>query len=36
MPVDLIDNFENEYTFIGNDGPALLLPHRLERPATAA
>jgi len=21
MPVDLIDNFDNEYTFVGNDGP---------------
>ncbi|MGQ9575438.1 MAG: prolyl oligopeptidase family serine peptidase [Thermoguttaceae bacterium] len=23
MPIDLIDHFENEYTFVGNDGPVL-------------
>ncbi len=21
MPIELIDNFDNEYTFVGNDGP---------------
>ena len=24
MPVDLIDNFDHEFTFVGNDGPLLL------------
>ncbi|MCS1409670.1 MAG: Prolyl endopeptidase [Verrucomicrobia subdivision 3 bacterium] len=29
-PIDLIDNFENEYTFIGNDGPVFYFKTNLE------
>ena len=33
MPVDLIDNFDNEYSFIGNDGPVFYFKTDLERAA---
>ena len=36
MPVELIDNFDNEYTFVGNDGPRLLLQDRPRRAQAAA
>jgi prolyl oligopeptidase len=32
MPVDLIDNFDNEYTFAGNDGPVLFFQTDLGAP----
>ena len=32
MPVDLIDNFDKEYTFVGNDGPVLFFKTDLEAP----
>jgi len=32
MPVEIVDNFEHEYTFIGNQGPVLLLKTDLEAP----
>ena len=32
MPVDLIDNFDNEYTFVGNDGPVLFFQTDLGAP----
>lgn len=32
MPVDLIDNFEYEYSFIGNDGPVFYFKTNLEAP----
>ena len=36
MPVDLIDDFENEYTFVGNDGPVFYFKTDFERPARPA
>jgi prolyl oligopeptidase len=30
MPVEIIDNFDNEYTFVGNDGPALFFKTDLD------
>ncbi len=30
MPVDLIDNFDHEYTFIGNEGPVFFFQTELE------
>ena len=32
MPIDLIDNFENEYSFVGNDGPAFFFKTDLDAP----
>ncbi|MBW3540332.1 MAG: prolyl oligopeptidase family serine peptidase [Planctomycetes bacterium] len=32
MPVDLVDNFENEYTFVGNDGPLFYFKTDVEAP----
>jgi prolyl oligopeptidase len=32
MPVELIDNFEHEYTFVGNDGPVLFFKTDLDAP----
>ena len=32
MPVELIDNFEQEYTFLGNDGPVLFFKTDLDAP----
>ena len=32
MPVDLIDNFDNEYTFVGNDGPLFYFKTDLKAP----
>jgi prolyl oligopeptidase len=32
MPVDLIDAFENEYTFVGNDGPVFYFKTDLDAP----
>ena len=32
MPVDLIDNFDNEFTFLGNDGPLFYFKTNLEAP----
>lgn len=32
MPIDLIDNFDHEYTFIGNDGPVFFFQTDLEAP----
>ncbi len=32
MPVDLIDNFDNEYSFIGNEGPIFYFKTDLEAP----
>lgn len=32
MPIDLIDNFEHEYTFIGNDGPVFFFKTDLDAP----
>jgi prolyl oligopeptidase len=32
MPVELIDNFEHEYTFVGNDGPVLFFKTDLAAP----
>ena len=31
--VELLDEFDAEYAFVGNDGPRLLLPDRPRRPA---
>ena len=32
MPFELIDNFEHEYTFVGNDGPTLYFKTDLDAP----
>ena len=32
MPLDLIDNFDNEYTFVGNDGPAFYFKTDVDAP----
>jgi len=32
MPVEIIDNFDNEYTFVGNDGPTLFFKTDLDAP----
>jgi prolyl oligopeptidase len=32
MPVELIDHFQNEYTFVGNDGPVLYFKTDLDAP----
>ena len=32
MPIDLIENFDQEYTFIGNDGPTLFFQTDLDAP----
>jgi prolyl oligopeptidase len=32
MPIDLIDNFENEYSFVGNEGPVFYFKTDLEAP----
>jgi len=32
MPIDLIDTFDNEYSFVGNDGPVLFFKTDLEAP----
>ena len=32
MPIDLIDNFENEYTFVGNDGSVFFFKTDLDAP----
>ncbi len=32
MPIDLIDNFDNEYSLIGNDGPVFYFQTDLEAP----
>ena len=32
MPVDLIDNFEHEFTFLGNDGPKLYFKTDVDAP----
>ncbi len=32
VPIDLVDNFEHEYTFVGNDGPVLLFKNDLDAP----
>ncbi len=32
IPVELIDNFDHEYTFIGNDGPLLFFQTNLDAP----
>jgi prolyl oligopeptidase len=32
LPVDLIDDFENEYTLVGNDGPVLYFKTDLDAP----
>ncbi len=32
MPLELIDNFENDYTFIGNDGPVFYFKTDLDAP----
>ena len=32
LPTELIDNFENEYTFVGNDGAVLFFQTNLEAP----
>ncbi len=32
MPVELVDNFEHEYTFVGNDGPLLFFKTDLDAP----
>jgi prolyl oligopeptidase len=32
MPVEIIDNFDNEYTFVGNDGPVLFFKTDLDAP----
>ena len=32
MPVDLIDDFENEYSFLGNDGPVFYFKTDLDAP----
>ena len=35
MPVELIENFDNEYTFVGNDGPRLFFKTDLDAPRPA-
>ena len=32
MPIDLIDDFDNEYTFLDNDGPIFYFKTDLEAP----
>ena len=32
MPVEIIDNFDNEYTYVGNDGPVLFFKTDLDAP----
>ena len=32
MPIDLIDNFDHEYSFIGNDGPVFFFKTDLDAP----
>ena len=32
MPLDLIDNFDHEYTFVGNDGPVFFFQTDLDAP----
>ena len=32
MPFDLIDNFEHEFTFLGNDGPRLFFKTDVDAP----
>jgi prolyl oligopeptidase len=32
MPLDLIDNFDHQYTFVGNDGPVFFFQTDLEAP----
>ncbi len=32
MPLDLIDNFDNEYSFVGNDGPLFFFKTDLDAP----
>ncbi len=32
MPVELIDNFDNEYSYVGNDGPVFLFKTDLDAP----
>jgi len=32
MPIDVIDDFANEYTFVGNDGPVLFFQTDLDAP----
>ena len=32
IPVELIDNFDHEYTFVGNDGPVLYFQTNLDAP----
>jgi prolyl oligopeptidase len=32
MPIDLIDHFDNEYSFVGNDGPVFYFQTDLEAP----
>ncbi len=32
MPIELIDNFEHEYTFVGNEGPLLFFKTDLDAP----
>jgi prolyl oligopeptidase len=32
MPVELIDNFENEFTFVGNDGPVFFFKTDVDAP----
>jgi prolyl oligopeptidase len=32
MPVEIIDNFDNEYTYVGNDGPELFFKTDLDAP----
>ena len=32
LPIDLIDNFEHEYSFVGNDGPVFYFKTNLEAP----
>ncbi|MHB1422676.1 MAG: prolyl oligopeptidase family serine peptidase [Gemmataceae bacterium] len=32
MPIDLIDNFDNEYTFVGNEGPIFYFKTDLKAP----
>ena len=32
LPIDLIDNFENEFSFIGNDGPVFYFKTNLDAP----
>jgi prolyl oligopeptidase len=32
LPIDLIDNFDNEYSFVGNDGPVFFFKTDVEAP----